>query len=88
MFIFLQIHPTQVRSTKISAFEVRSVAAQLRQMKANLAEIRHHPRMFLPPAIPLLNPLFQDFEMFRIRHLPRDLDCFWSGTDNLNWGEY
>src|ERR1035437_8769962 len=46
--------------------EIRSLKVQL--SKVGFAKVRAVLGIFLPPLVPLLDALLEDFEMFRVRH--------------------
>ena len=47
---------------------LRSALQRLASAEVLPAELRTHVTMFSPPPVPLLDPLLEDCEMFRVRH--------------------
>src|SRR5271157_1890008 len=66
-----EIRPGDMRSAEIRPAQSRPAEvrrAQSRSAQTCLVKLRSDTRMRLPPLVPRLDALLEDFEMFRVRH--------------------
>ena len=71
---FVEVRLTQDRVAEVRFVEVRLAEVRLREVgfgELRPTEIWNDVGIVLPPLIPLLDPLLEDCEMFRVRHAAR-----------------